>query len=612
MRIASSIEVERDLALQWHMHADYERMIEAGVPLPAGRTKRDRQAIASIASGIISSARTRPGRWMSYSRSESWYPGQEMYYGDAFGYSTVVGAIERLSDGPLIEGHIKARPGDHLRRDVNGLTLQSRILPAAGASKITLPKMGKELAQSIRLRRRDDKRLVAYTETENIGRMRGMLTKLNAHYAEADIEFRGGRRDGEIVFHVSKRGHEYGVDLSNRACHRVFSDVWTLGGRYYGAAWQALGKDARQQIVINGEAVFEADYATLHPRMLYRAAGLRLDGDAYDIPGYRDQREACKRGLNILINANSRSDAVHALTEHVSGGYFEADDMIEAIREKHRGIAHYFHSDAGIRLQRIDSSICTGILNELTVKKGITVLSVHDSFIVQNSYKEMIVDAMERHYNDHIDGVSRILDSCVKSKESVQSPLHKGSILPSALPASRRGDSANAESLRNRPKDREPVRQAVDLEGNADTTPSHSVVGVKTARSNRRFDRLRRKPEGANPARGGTFKASSLVASLENTPDVANERVFVIATSPNTGEGPDRAVWASSDDCRRSGSPFVDTVGATAKDDEVGKERKKVAWRPRKTTVLELIRAEETRRDVLRHRRRDAAAARSH
>lgn len=337
MHNATSIEFQRDRALQWHMHADYDRMVEAGVPLPAGRTKRDRQAIASIASGIISSARTKPGLWISYSRSESWYPGQEVYYGDAFGYSTVVGAIERLADGPLVEAHIKARPGDHLRKNANGLTLQSRILPAIGASKIILPKMDKELAQSIRLRRRDDKRLVPYKDTEATSRMRNMLTKLNAHYAEADIEFHGGRREGDVVFHVSKRGHEYGVDLSNRVCHRVFSDVWTLGGRYYGAAWQALGKDARKQIVINGEAVFEADYETFHPGMLYHAAGLRLEGDAYDVPGYRDQREACKRGLNILINADSYSEAVHALTEHVSGGYYEAVDMIEAIIEKHQG-----------------------------------------------------------------------------------------------------------------------------------------------------------------------------------------------------------------------------------------------------------------------------------
>jgi len=572
MSNASNAEFTRDRALQWHMHADYDRMVEAGVPLPDGRTKRDRQAIASIASGIISNARTKPGQWMSYSRSESWYPGQEMYYGDAFGYSTVVSAMERLTDGPLIEAHIKARPGDHLRKTSTGLTLQSRIPPAISASKVVLPKMDKELAQSIRLRRREDKRLVPYKETESIHRMRAMLTKLNAHYAEADIAFHGGRRDGDVAFFISRKGNEYGVDLSSRACHRVFNNIWTLGGRYYGAAWQAMDKDARKQIVINGEEVFEADFATLHPRMRYHAAGLPLEGDAYDIPGYRDQRDACKRGVNILINAGGYEEAVHALSERVEGGYHEAVDMIEAIREKHAPIARFFHSDAGIRLQRIDCSICTDILNELTVKKGMTVLSVHDSYIVQSSQRDAVLDAMERHYNKHVEGVSRILDSIVKTNDCRLTPLHKGSTSSSVLPASCRDGSTDSESNRNRKKIQNQNRKPVTAEDRA-------VVGAT------RFSRIKTK---ARPSADTAHSISTAPTEVEQKkrgvePVECTRNAHECVDAANTHE---RTADPISDDCRH---------GAELD------EKPRAIWQPRKATVLDQIREEEGRRNAKRN-----------
>ncbi|TAX30747.1 MULTISPECIES: hypothetical protein [Rhizobium] len=604
MHNASGKELKRDRALQWHMHADYERMVEAGIPLPAGRTKRDRQAIASICSGIISSARAAPGQWMSYSRSESWYPGQEMYYGDAFGYSTVVGAMEKLADGPLIEAHIKARPGDHLKKARNGLTLQSRVLPAVASSKIILPKMDNELAQSIRLRRRDDKRLVAYKDTESILRMRNMLTKLNAHYAEADIEFHGGRREGDVVFHVSKRGHEYGVDLTNRACHRVFSDVFTLGGRYYGAAWQALGKDARAQIVINGEEVFEADFATLHPGMLYHAAGLRLEGDAYDIPGYRDQRDACKRGVNILINADSYSEAVYALTEHVSGGYHEAAEMIECIMEKHAPIAHYFHSDAGIRLQRIDSQICTDILNDFTIKKGITVLSVHDSFIVPSSHKETIVEAMERHYKNRVDGVARILNSCLKTKDFRLNPLHKGYFsLRLTPPAAFLSADPVSESNRNRMKIQN--RNRKNAHATKETGPKTNTEGSKTVRSNSRWDKLKRKPQTTPTAQTEDLETVPLMAANGNLQEKAVAGIGASTTSVDTVVTAGRIVCPVSDDSVRNGAPFADLPVEMVIDEAGETNRRMTRWQPRKTSVLEIVREEEARRDALQHRRRE-------
>lgn len=91
------------------------------------------------------------------------------------------------------------------------------------------------------------------------------------------------------------------VDLDDIELYRVFSDFWSLGGRFYGGCWQGIPKGERRNFILDGEQVVEHDYKNNHPSILYRAEGRPLDldsdYDAYDIDGFQDQRLACKRAL---------------------------------------------------------------------------------------------------------------------------------------------------------------------------------------------------------------------------------------------------------------------------------------------------------------------------
>ena len=59
--------------------------------------------------------------------------------------------------------------------------------------------------------------------------------------------------------------------------------------------------------------------------------------------------------------------------------------LLDAIERRHGPIRRAFYSDAGVRLQRIDSDMAENVLLTL-VGQGIPTLSVHDSFIAEKQH----------------------------------------------------------------------------------------------------------------------------------------------------------------------------------------------------------------------------------
>jgi hypothetical protein len=133
---------------------------------------------------------------------------------------------------------------------------------------------------------------------------------------------------------------------------------------------------------MDGAGVAEHDFAQLHPRLLYAELGCRLEGDAYTIRGYESDRPAVKQAWQILINAASRSKAVPALATELGGLHRQAEAarLLEAVEHHHRPIAGAFYTGAGLRLQRRDSDLIVGILQQC-LSEGIVALPIHDSLI---------------------------------------------------------------------------------------------------------------------------------------------------------------------------------------------------------------------------------------
>jgi len=431
----------RDRSLPFFAGADYDEISQV-LPLPACSSRRQRGAIAAIVAGMLHHVRMRRGdQWISYSRDRSRYAGQDFYHGEAYGYAPVVGAIDRLAAAGFFTEH------DRKPQTKVATGIQSRFRPKAGLLLgHDLPRIPKPAGQLIRLRDRKTRVLEPFRETRNVARMRAFVSRINRHIAETDIQFHGGQtRDGTIC-HFAR----HSVDLADMSLYRVFSGDWSMGGRFYGACWQSMTKEDRQKYRINGEAVVEHDYRSLHPRILYTLLGrIDLDWDGYDayaIPGFGDQRKACKRAFNIMLNANSASNAVGAVAEHVrSGSFIEAREMIEAIKSTHPGLVRLFHSDIGIKLQWLDAEMCRGVLDAMVLQRGITTLPIHDSFIVPAFAGDELVQVMETVF-DRIIGRTDIRDLVDISVFYPKTILHNGGSCPAPRSDPSCDDPADSES----------------------------------------------------------------------------------------------------------------------------------------------------------------------
>ena len=71
-----------------------------------------------------------------------------------------------------------------------------------------------------------------------------------------------------------------------------------------------------------------------------------------------------------------------------------------------RQLAPLWFNDVGLRLQKIDADMCACVQADLR-KRGIAVLSVHDSFIVAKRHAPLLVEVMERAMQSALANVAR-------------------------------------------------------------------------------------------------------------------------------------------------------------------------------------------------------------
>lgn len=202
-------------------------------------------------------------------------------------------------------------------------------------------------------------------------------------------------------------GNEMVVPL-RQTMQRIFADTLKLGGRWYGGWWQNIPKRARGDLLINGEPVVEHDYSACQLRLMYGLLGLpdplagairRDDLDLFARAG--EDRSAMKLAVMIGINATNYGTAIAALAEKLADEQLAARS--QAVREAKRMFAlvqKYFpelqplwFTDIGIQLQRLDSDVCA-LVQRLLRRRGIAVLSVHDSFICRRAEEGRLVEAM--------------------------------------------------------------------------------------------------------------------------------------------------------------------------------------------------------------------------
>lgn len=394
-----------DRPLDCHWQADLGILDRAGV-YRSTRRGEDLAKASIIAGAVVE--RLGANRRISYSRRADWYAAAPRYTGMAYSRRLVCGLIDSLEGTGRI-WHAKAEPGAHLKRVPmqSAFWASDKLVELVGDMPIR--HVGPKVPVVIR---REEGSFLDIPDTERARRivreteavneyLRGIRVGVDPKADPADWErgpyawkARKVRPSGKITWAT--------VVPTDPMVVRIFSrERFDYNGRCYGF-WQNLPKARRAELMINGELIIEPDFSALHPTLLYAMEGIALAHDPYVADLRRWSRSDGKLALNVAINAPTRRAAVEAL---LAKREEEADDgspkwkhgrrqtgaLIDALIERNRPIARHIGSDAGIRLMGIDSRMCLDVMKRCR-KDGVSVLPVHDSFMVGRS-KEGVVKA---------------------------------------------------------------------------------------------------------------------------------------------------------------------------------------------------------------------------
>ena len=333
------------------------------------------------------------GRPHYYSRRRTHYAEvAKRYSAGLYTYANVVPCVEEMAGAGLIN-HRKAPQGEDV-------PFRSEFEPHPDFLRwlVSMAPDLSALAAHEVIERRQGKIPVDYRDTERSRQERHDLIALNEALACADIKV--PLSDGEwlgSLYREQTGGGFYCFNTDYRALTRIYNDRrLNLGGRNYGGFWQQMKKQHRHLLRLDGEPTAEPDYSQIHPTILYRQAGQRLTGDAYDL-GPDIERSDAKRAVNILINARTERSAVGAIAKHTNRRTADAWKLLEAAKRRHLPIANTFCSGAGLRCQFLDSEMAGHVMQD-ALGRGRVVLPIHDSFRCRASDESHVRESMSRAF----------------------------------------------------------------------------------------------------------------------------------------------------------------------------------------------------------------------
>lgn len=362
--------------------------------------------------------------WTSYSLNKNQYTGRpQRAEGIHYTAENIRKAVDWLADCGVVEDQ-RQKPGS-----LRGKQSRMRLTDLYAGETVAQD----TVRRGIRAKRKflievrdDDKKAVKFAHPD-IFRLERQMRDVNRYIAELDIRL-SGAVNHIIVLHYTARRYNpvtrrkeamtcrYVVDERTVEVYRAFNrNSLELGGRLYGPFWQNLKKEHRARIRLNGHAVVEVDFASLHPRIAYAEAGMAMKGDPYtitaDIVGEIEtdnetnaasqRRDAIKRALNTAINAEDDAKAVAAIMDPRKGrppftgkgAQAKTEALLKAILNAHPAISDKFCTGAGLRYQRIDSEILLAVIARLE-HEHLHGLPLHDAFLTPANEADLVAKIM--------------------------------------------------------------------------------------------------------------------------------------------------------------------------------------------------------------------------
>ncbi len=191
---------------------------------------------------------------------------------------------------------------------------------------------------------------------------------------------------------------------------------------------QALRKNYRESLKINGQPTCTLDFKSMSATLAYVYAGWQeldpytLEGDAYEIEGYT--REQVKLAFQICMNTESKERALRTIYTRMS--VRDSERLLWALEKKHWLIKDFFYQKLWMeKLIIIESNIMFSVLIYCSVLE-IPVLPIHDGIVCRADDRDNIYAAMLYEFQRRCGGVRPTITSTDEDKRPlpwIETPL---------------------------------------------------------------------------------------------------------------------------------------------------------------------------------------------
>jgi len=246
-----------------------------------------------------------------------------------------------------------------------------------------------------------------YTDDEYTSRIRDDCLTYNNNLDSTKISL---LRNKQVKNYLNEKN----IDFKNKSYQRIFNRDFKQGGRFYGPWWLGIPSELRQYITINNNKTAEYDYSSLIIHQIYSEIGLNYfeentySDDPYLLKGVPDtERKINKAVIQIGLNCEDLDSLNKALLSQYKKGKLignkpkkkEIEKRLNIFKEMNPKISDYVFSKCALRFQYQDSEIARKIIQRCS-RYLIPVLSVHDSFIVEETNSNFIIDTMNSAIKD--------------------------------------------------------------------------------------------------------------------------------------------------------------------------------------------------------------------
>ena len=375
-----------------------------------GDTKRSKYLsnLKTIAANLMELYFNRMGEYVYYSRDNNHYHKIKRYNPHDITIRKIRKLIELLIDKKLIEHrkgfHNKFSKKDSHRSRIKSTVKFLDIIRSNFIDRSYLYETDMDciiLNRSKKVAKKITKIQTDYEDNSFIKSIRADCRNYNQSFKKTKIVLKKCKAVSEYLY-------DNNILYKNKEYHRIFNNDFKHGGRFYGAWWLQIPSELRKHILINKNKTVEKDYSSLIIHQLYSKEGLNYyeensySNDPYILMGVpSSERKINKIIIQISLNCRDIDNLNYALIKEFKKGSLKGNKpkkkeiirRLNIFREMNPKISKYIYSNCAAEFQFNDSEIARFIIKKCMYRL-IPVLCIHDSFIVEYTHSNFIIDAM--------------------------------------------------------------------------------------------------------------------------------------------------------------------------------------------------------------------------